>query len=204
MGQIVPDTERKIYTIGHSNHSLETFLNLLRKFKIQVVVDVRSNPYSRYVPHFNAGQIKKEITNDGIKYLYMGRELGGQPAGAEFYDEDGFVLYSRVAESRPFQEGITRLEKGIEQFRMVVMCSEENPVFCHRRQLISRFLVEHGVKVYHIRVDGRVQTEEDLSREEEETINKGQLTLFPVQEVVEWKSIQSVLPKKQQKNFSGL
>jgi len=203
MQETTPVTKKKIYTIGHSNHPLEKFLHLLKKFGIQVVVDVRSHPFSRYVPHFNTKQLKVAVTNAGIKYIYMGRELGGQPEGAEFYDKDGYVLYSRLAESHPFQEGINRLEKGIEQFRAALMCSEENPLYCHRRQLISRILTERGVKVFHIRGDGREQTETDLVKEEKEIINNEQLTLFPVQEVVEWKSIQSVLQKNSGRVLRG-
>src|SRR5262245_11231288 len=92
----------QILTIGHSNHTMAVFLELLAKHGIEVVVDVRSAPYSRYVPHFNKPSLEEALGQTPIKYLYLGRELGGRPDGREYYDEDGHALYARVAESRLF------------------------------------------------------------------------------------------------------
>src|SRR5829696_9023919 len=118
---------RAILTIGHSNYSLEAFIELLRAHRIEVLVDVRSQPYSKYTPHFESRALKESLPAAGIKYLFMGKELGGRPDGDEFYDSEGFVLYSRLAESPLFLEGISRLESGMEQgLRVAIMCSEEN------------------------------------------------------------------------------
>ena len=94
----------------------------------------------------------------------MGRELGGRPAGAEFYDQEGHVLYSRVAESSLFLEGLERLQEGLREFRLALLCSEENPAACHRRLLVGRVLAERGVAIDHIRGDGRLQSEAELIR----------------------------------------
>jgi len=187
-----------MFTVGHSNHSLEVFINLLKSHKIDVLVDVRSKPSSRFSPQFNKEGLEKAVKASGIKYLFMGKELGGRPQGSEFYDNYGFVLYSRIAETPLFLEGIDRLIKGIRTYRVAVMCSEENPANCHRRLLIGRVIAERGVSVRHIRGDGTIQDEDELAREEYQSKGEqAQLSLFePKEEVPEWKSTQSVLPRK--------
>ncbi len=184
-----------VYSIGHSNHSLETFLGLLDTHQIEVLVDVRSRPYSKYTPHFSAAELKTAITKHGLKYLFMGKELGGRPDGPEYYDATNRVIYARVAEADFFEEGVARLEKGLEKFRVAIMCSEENPLGCHRHLLISRVLTGRGIEVQHIRADGSVQNEADLLGQKQ-TADNGQLALFADEEVTAWKSIRSVSPKK--------
>jgi uncharacterized protein (DUF488 family) len=193
----------KVYTIGHSNHSLETFLNLLRDLKIDVVVDIRSRPSSQVVPHFNRKPLENSLKLSGFKYLYFGKELGGKPDGNEYYDANGHVLYSLIAKSAPFVQAIERLLKGIQGYRVALLCGEENPSNCHRRLLVGRVLQNHNVNLQHIRGNGRVHSEEELlnndgPREED----KIQLGLFVAEENKEWKSTQSVLPRKVPKHSS--
>ena len=187
-----------IFTVGHSNHSLEVFINLLKSHKIDVLVDVRSKPFSRFSPQFNKEGLEKTVRAGGIKYLFLGKELGGRPQGSEFHDNYGFVLYSRIAESPLFLEGIDRLIRGIKTYRVAVMCSEENPANCHRRLLVGRVLAKRGVSVRHIRGDGTIQDEDELAWEEyRSTGEQAQVSLFESnEEVPEWKSTQSVLPRK--------
>ncbi|HEX3372223.1 MAG TPA: DUF488 domain-containing protein, partial [Candidatus Acidoferrales bacterium] len=149
----------RVLTIGHSNHTMEHFVGLLKAHGIQVVVDERSQPYSKYATQFDQDLLKIALQNVGVRYLYLGRELGGRPEGDEFYDEDGHVLYDRVAASGIFKEGLGRLEKGIREYTVAMLCAEENPSTCHRRLLVGRVLLEHGVRVEHIRGDGRLQTD---------------------------------------------
>jgi uncharacterized protein (DUF488 family) len=188
-----------VFTIGHSNHSLETFLELLDHHQIEVLVDVRSQPYSKYTPHFNAKELKATIIQRGLKYLFLGKELGGRPEGDQFYDAKGKVDYGLVAQSPLFLEGLERLKKGLEKFRVAIMCSEENPLHCHRHLLISRVLDEQGVTVNHISGDGSLQSEVELVKQTE---GDEPARLFPVEEFTEWKSIRSVSPKKPPPNSS--
>jgi hypothetical protein len=184
----------EIYTIGHSNHTLETFLNLLRGSEIEVVVDIRSNPSSQVVPHFNRKSLENSLKMNGFKYLFLGKELGGKPDNKEFYDANGHVLYGLIAKSPSFIQGIERLLKGIHDYRIVLLCGEENPSHCHRRLLVGKYLIEQGINVEHIRGDGRVQSEEELTNEEKiQYKNENQLALFDNKETDEWKSTQSVL-----------
>jgi uncharacterized protein (DUF488 family) len=187
-----------LFTVGHSNHALEVFLGLLRKHEIQVLVDTRSYPYSRHCPHFNREELVRALNQKEIKYLDLGQELGGRPDGDEFYDDEGHVLYYRLAESAAFLGGIARLERGIRRFRVAIMCSEENPSICHRYRLVGRVMAGRGVKVQHIRGDGSIQVDAELQAAEE-----CQRSLFDFLEENPWKSLQSVLRRKQPRSFLG-
>jgi uncharacterized protein (DUF488 family) len=184
----------RVLTIGHSNHSVDHFLSLLNSHGIEVVVDARSQPYSKYAKHFDHEALKLALQDAGIRYLYLGRELGGRPGGNEFYDDEGHVLYHRVAATGVFQEALSRLERGIREYKVAMLCAEENPAACHRRLLVGRVLLDHGIRVDHIRGDGRIQTEEEVAAEADP--NRGQFPLFQRAESEAWKSIPSVLRKK--------
>jgi uncharacterized protein (DUF488 family) len=203
MAQESHDDYLKVYTIGHSNHSLETLLNLLRASGIEVVVDIRSKPSSQVVPHFDQRPFKNSLKMNGFNYLYLGKELGGKPSSKEFYDANGHVLYSLIAKSPPFIQAIERLLKGIHEYRVVLLCGEENPSNCHRRLLVGKVLRNYDITLQHIRGNGRVQSEEELLVEEESKKRDGtQLGLFETEENKEWKSTQSVLPRKVLKHSS--
>ena len=194
-----------ILTIGHSNHPIEKLLSLLQASGAEVVVDTRSHPYSKYTVQFNREALQSAIAGGGMKYIYLGRELGGRPDGSGFYDAEGHVLYAKVAASPQFREGIERVLAGSERYRVALLCAEEDPRDCHRRLLISRVLAGRGVLIRHIRGDGRLQAEEDLSAEiEAEHPERAQLALFGPSEVDEWKSTRSVLPKRTPENSSAV
>jgi uncharacterized protein (DUF488 family) len=192
-----------IWTIGHSNHPLERFLDLLARHQMGMVIDVRSSPYSRYASQFNRETIRPALENRGIHYLFLGDLLGGRTDDERFYDEQGHVLYGRLAESPGFRRGIEQLTEAMGQFRTAILCGEEDPADCHRRLLVGRVLQERGVQVVHLRGDGRQQTEAELAAEEKFRKTKGQLNLFETEEPGEWKSTQSVLPKKAPPSSSG-
>ena len=184
-----------IFTIGHSNHSAEKFVGLLKQHGIEVVADVRSQPYSRHAPHFNAKDIEAILWDNGIRRLFLGFELGGRPTAEAFYDADGRVDYARIERSRSFLDGIKQLESSIRDHKTALLCSEEDPGGCHRRLLVGHVLGERGIVVRHIRGDGSVQTEGEASGE--------QPVLFPDTEVSVRKSIRSVLRRKRHPGSSG-
>lgn len=180
----MPDIAPGLFTIGHSNVTLDDFLGLLQQHAIQAVADVRTVPRSRYVPHFNAGQLRDALARCDISYLPFGRELGGRPEGAGYYDAQGRVLYGRLAESPGFGEGIDRVLAGAQTQRLAMLCSEEDPARCHRHLLIGRVLGKRGVALSHIRRDGRIETESDLAARE--ISDAPQDTLFDGER--QWKS----------------
>ena len=150
------------FTIGHSNRGFSDFLDVLTAYGVEVVADVRSYPASRYAPQFNRKRLASALEANGIGYLFMGAELGGRPKEDEFYDAEGRVLYTKLARSERFLDGLERLSARVQESRVAIMCSEENPVSCHRRLLVGRALHERGVATLHLRADGSAQTDSDL------------------------------------------
>jgi uncharacterized protein (DUF488 family) len=183
-----------LYTIGHSNHSEEKFLALLQQHQIEVLVDVRSQPASRYNPQFNEGQLKRSLQAAGIRYLFMGDSLGGRPVGDEFFDDEGHALYHRMAKSPVFLAGIERLERGAAQHRVAIMCSEEDPAICHRHLLVTRVISGRDIDVRHIRGDGKLESEAQIAPPEKQGV------LFADLADESWKSLRSVSPKHQPPN----
>ncbi|MGO9197463.1 MAG: DUF488 family protein [Acidimicrobiales bacterium] len=157
-----PDDPFALLSIGHSNASLESVIELLKTNDVEVVADVRSYPRSRYVPHFDALALRHALGVQGIAYVAMGEQLGGRPRGDTFYDPEGHVRYDRLAEAESFTAGVDRLLTGARQYRIAMLCSEEDPAGCHRHLLIGVVLATKGVEVGHIRHDGRVQPEGTL------------------------------------------
>lgn len=156
----------QIYTIGHSNHTQEQFLNLLTAAKIQVLVDVRSNPNSRWAAFANEDNLKEILESVQIQYIYLGDVLGGRPSDSDSYDnQTGKVDYRAIREKEYFRHGINRLLDELKRYRVCIMCAEEDPTSCHRNLLVAENLRQAGVKIFHIRGDGRVQTDEELWKE---------------------------------------
>ena len=155
----------KLWTIGHSNHSAEHFLALLQQHGIETVVDVRSQPYSRFSPHFRQSRLRELLSGIDIGYLFLGNELGGRPKEPELYDDAGNVLYDRVARTERFADGLHGLMAAAARQQVAAMCSEEDPTRCHRRLLITRELLNADTPptVMHLRGDGRIVTEVDLA-----------------------------------------
>ena len=155
-----------IFTIGHSNTNLEHFLGLLMAHDIEVLVDTRTYPASRHVPHFGRRTLEQALNEVGVRYRYLGDKLGGRPRSPEFYDADGKVDYDRIEASDSYQEGIEQLLEAAASGRVCILCSEEDPLRCHRRNLIARTLVRRGVNVQHIRGDGGLESEEEVGQRE--------------------------------------
>lgn len=188
---------RFIFSIGHSNHPSDKFVQLVKQHEIKLIVDTRSYPFSKFAPHFSSGSIENILKEIGIEYLFLGKELGGRPQESEFYDSEGHVLYWKLANTSKLREGVQRLEEEAKKHRIAILCSEEDPTCCHRRLLVGKVLSGRGFALQHIRSDGRIQSEDEL-------INVGsQSTLFNPSERVVWRSTQSVLQKRLPQNSSG-
>ena len=156
-----------VFTIGHSRHSIEKFLGLLRQHEVAVLVDARSQPVSRFSPHFARKALERALGAASISYLFLGDSLGGRPASPECYDAEGRVDYDRIAAQAFYRRGIEQLLEGMAQLRVCVMCAEEDPSRCHRRLLVARTLVDRGVEVRHVRGTGAIETEDELRARED-------------------------------------
>ena len=151
-----------IYTIGHSNHKWEAFAALLKQHDIELLVDARTNPISRYAPFANRRTLPDLLDDIGIAYNFMGDSLGGKPADPALYDPKGKPDYRRMRARGEFREGISRLAGMTSRRRIAVMCSEEDPSQCHRLLLLGPPLEEAGCELRHIRRDGSVSSTDAL------------------------------------------
>jgi uncharacterized protein (DUF488 family) len=192
-----------VYTIGHSAHSYKELASLLAAHGIQVVVDIRSAPYSRFAPQFDREILQKSLTQNGVKYLFLGSELGGRPSNPAYYDAQGHVLYSSITRDAAFISGIERLERGIAEFRVALMCGEEDPAHCHRRLLVGRVLAEHGHQMLHIRGDARLETDAEVAAASRKPLVNEQPALFAELDEDQWRSTASVSPKRVPANSSA-
>lgn len=143
----------EIYTIGHSNVESNKIIQLLQKYHIDVLVDIRSSPYSQYATQFNRDTFAQFIQESGIEYVFAGLYLGGRPKDISCY-KDGKLDYDEVKKRLWYQKGIKRLLEIADEHRIAIMCSEENPELCHRHYIITQTLLEMDVTVIHIRGNG--------------------------------------------------
>jgi uncharacterized protein (DUF488 family) len=146
-----------VFTVGHSTHSAEAFLNLLAMHGVTAVADVRSAPLSRFNPQFNKKALEHSLKTHGLRYVFLGRELGGRPDDRSCY-ENGRVLYSRLRQTALFGSGLERIMRGAKEHNIALMCAEKEPLECHRALLVARALDELGVAIFHILVDGRLES----------------------------------------------
>lgn len=148
-----------IFTIGHSNHDFEQFLVLLKQHDINLIADVRSTPQSRYAPHFDREILGPALKSAGIRYAFMGDVLGGRPTDKTCWEKD-HVSYTKLMQHPPFQAGLERVLKGSESgLRIALMCSEREPIDCHRSLAITRALALRGVEIWHILGDGHLESQ---------------------------------------------
>jgi uncharacterized protein (DUF488 family) len=150
-----------VYTIGHSNHPIEKFLELLRMHSVDAIADVRSHPYSRFNPQFSLKRLSASLEEAGVAYLFLGRELGARSDDPSVV-VDGKVDYGRLAKTLRFQDGLARVAVAARQARVALMCAEKDPLECHRAILVCPELAARGVSSQHIREDGRLESRAEL------------------------------------------
>jgi uncharacterized protein (DUF488 family) len=153
-------TEDEVLTIGHSNHTIKRFTELLRQYHVATLADVRSSPYSQMHAQFSHEALASALKQEGIAYSFLGNELGGRPRDKACY-ENGRAQYKRVAATPIFRSGLDRLLAGVQSRRTALMCAEREPLECHRALLIAPELEKAGVTVLHIHADGRSESHSD-------------------------------------------
>lgn len=152
--------QHRVLTIGHSTHTLEAFVALLKQHGVTALADVRSAPFSRFNPQFNKDALEADLKAHGIKYVFLGRELGARSDDQSCY-ENGRVQYERLARTELFHSGLERVVRGAQEHTIALMCAEKEPLDCHRTLLVARALDDLGVPVEHILVDGRLESHGD-------------------------------------------
>jgi len=169
-----PGQQPPLFTIGYGARTLEEFIAALKANRIEYLIDVRSAPYSKFKPEFSKDLLQHQVERAGIRYLFMGDTLGGQPKDPDCHT-DGKVDYDKVRAQSFFQKGVERLRKAFQQQRPVaLMCSEGRPEQCHRSKLIGEALAAAGIPVCHIDEDGCLLTQTQVI----DRLTKGQMDLF--------------------------
>ncbi len=170
-----------VFSIGHSAHTFDVFLALLRGAGITAIADVRSSPHSRYLPQFGRDTLEKSLREAGIAYVFLGKELGGRPEGRGMY-RNGVADYERMAAAPVFAHGIGRLIEGAGRHRICMLCSEKDPLDCHRCLLVGRRLWQRGIAVRHILGDGAQATHEAIEASLLEMTGRAASDLFATRE----------------------
>ena len=155
-----------IYTIGHSDHTAAELIGLLERHEVARVIDVRSQPYSRWAYQFNRETLVPALQAAGLSYQFMGDALGGRPGDASLYDPgEERPNYARMEKTLTYQAGIDRLIELAQEEHVAVMCSEGDHRLCHRHLLLTQTLLTRGLRVLHIQPDGSTVSGEPIPRQ---------------------------------------
>lgn len=166
--------DQAIYTVGYGSRTIEELINLLRRYEIEYLIDVRSQPYSRFKPEYSKDPLEARLKEVGLRYVFMGDALGGRPSDKSCY-VNGKVDYARLRALPAYREGIKRLHTALGQgLRVVLMCSEGKPQECHRSKLLGVTLAGEGVEVLHLDEEGGTKTQDEVLFE----LTHGQQSLF--------------------------
>ncbi|WP_304341056.1 DUF488 family protein [Metaclostridioides mangenotii] len=141
----------EIYTIGHSNYPYDKLLEMIKKYNIDCIVDIRETPYSKYNVQYNKEDFHKNLKKSGYTYIYMGKEFGAKRIDPASYTLEGYADFEKVLKEDVFLNGIKRLRNGCEMgYRIVLLGAMQEPIRCHRSVLMGRILREEGFIVNHI------------------------------------------------------
>lgn len=159
-----------IYTIGHSNYPIEKLIDMLRKYDINTVVDIRGIPYSKYNIQYNKEVIAETLEEAGFIYIYMAKEFAANRENKISYNKEGYSDFEKVAAEKDFLNGIERLKAGCRKgYRIALLGAMQDPIRCHRSILVGRSLSKHGFNVKHILDDYTIASQINI---EENLLNK--------------------------------
>ena len=150
------------YSIGYGNRDIKEFLELLKLYKVDFLVDIRTTPHSKYNKSFSRESLERKLTERNIRYIFMGDTLGGRPRDSSCY-VDGYVDYGRVEKKDFFLSGIKRLKKAWKlKFQVAFMCSEKKPHECHRSKLLGEYMKKIGIYLQHIDENQNLVSQENV------------------------------------------
>ncbi len=157
-----------VFTIGHSTHTIIDFIKLLNRYNIPLICDVRSQPYSKYNSQFNRDSVKKALLESKIEYLFLGEELGGRSKNTFCYNDEGKLQYHLLAQEPLFKKGLEKIMAEVKKRSIALMCSEGDPLKCHRTILVCRQLYQKGHfsknNIQHVLPDGSLQTNTEMEK----------------------------------------
>lgn len=176
-----------LYTIGHSQHEFEYFGNLLKKYQISYLLDVRSTPYSKYAETYNKEHLSSLLATKGVQYSFMGKFFGARPDNVELYNEEGYLDFEKVVCSDLFIKGMENVNLGLKRGNNIaLMCTEKDPMDCHRAIMVARAFSLNGIDVRHILSNGKLQTQQELDERllDKYFPNRAQLSIFNYDKVI--------------------
>ena len=155
----------EIYTIGHSNYTVERLIDMLKHYNINCVVDIRGTPYSKYNIQFDKETIRYTLSKAGFIYIYMAKELAAKRINKQSYNEEGYSDFEKVIKENEFIEGIERLKNGCNKgYKIALLGAMQEPIRCHRSILVGRALRENGFNVKHILDNYSIASQEDIEQ----------------------------------------
>lgn len=173
--------DNTIYTIGYTGFTIDGFIETLKLHQINVVIDVRSSPYSERYPDYNKNAIEPKLKENGIYYRNYVSEFGARQENVNFYSEEGCLDFALFAQSEQFLSGVEKIKNSVSKgYNIVLLCAEKEPIQCHRTILVARVFSDLGYKIIHLMPDNQTKTQKQI---EQELLNKyfpnrGQMTLF--------------------------
>lgn len=173
--------ENILLSIGHSQHQVNYFINLLKSHGVNYILDVRSTPYSQFAAIYNRENIRPTLQSNGIEYAFMGDYFGARPTDPSLYSAKGYLDFEKVVNSSKFKKGFDNVIKGIKQgYRIAFMCTEKDPIECHRAILVTNTFYKEGYSIEHIMPDNTIQTQQDINERLLDMYypNRNQFSLF--------------------------
>ncbi len=152
-------------TIGYGKRDMEQFIEILKRYKVNCIVDVRSSPYSKFSPDYNKGNLEVQFINNQISYKWLGHLIGGRSDDDLVFDKDGVIDYVKLVKTDPFVKGLALLEELILTSNVAIMCSEHNPLNCHRFLAISRELYKKQYIIAHITELNQYKSQANLEKD---------------------------------------
>ena len=177
----------KLFTIGHSQYTLEYFIKLLKMHSVDYILDVRSTPYSKHAEQFNREHLKIFLEKNGFKYSYMGKYFGARQTELSLYSPEGYLDFEKTAHSESFNIGLENVMLGLKrENKIALMCTEKDPIDCHRAIMVARAFDLKGIEVNHILSDGSIQTQRELDNRllDKYFSDRGQLSIFNYNHVI--------------------
>ncbi len=169
--------DTSIYSIGHGNKKIKDFIAELKAFNIEYLLDIRSKPFSKWNPQYNKSSLEKELEKNNIRYVFVGKQLGGLPEDRACYDLNGKVIYDIIKTKDFFKEGLSRLTTAnAKKINLAIMCSESKPEECHRSKLIGQELLRKDISLNHIISQSKTKSQQTVMNEL--TKGKGTTDLF--------------------------
>ncbi|MDU1314846.1 MAG: DUF488 domain-containing protein [Clostridium septicum] len=169
-----------VFTIGHSNYTVEKLIDMLKHYDINCVVDIRGTPYSKYNIQFDKENIKYTLNKEGFIYIYMAKELAAKRENKISYNNEGYSDFEKVVYENEFINGIKRLKDGCTKgYRIALLGAMQDPIRCHRSILVGRALRKEGFNVKHIIDDYSIISQDKIESNilDKYFNNRAQLTI---------------------------